>query len=84
MISEDTMVKQFKELEMKKGSKVKLVNMSHVVAAFGSNDIPGAYLTKGDIYTVLKVEDHKWHTTVKLVEMQCKRFNSHHFEIIKD
>ena len=78
------MVKQFKELEMKKGSKVKLVNMSHVVAAFGSNDIPGAYLTKGDIYTVLEVEDHRWHTTISLDEMPGRWFNSHHFEIIKD
>lgn len=65
--------------EIKKGSKVKLVNASEIVAAFGNNDRPNAYLESGSVYTVAEVKVHKWHTTVLLEEVPNKWFNHHHF-----
>jgi len=68
--------------KMKKGTKVKFVNTSEMVAAFGDNDDPNVYLTLGNIYTVAKIDIRKWYSKILLDEISSRWFNSKHFEFI--
>lgn len=68
------------DIYAKKGTKVKVINLSLDVSRFGGNDSPVGILKIGKEYTVERTEVHSMHTKVILVEFPDKKFNSCHFE----
>ena len=65
---------------MKSSNKVSYTGCSKEQISWGSNDDPSTVLTMGDIYTIRKVEVHKWHTKIELREFPGKMFNSTCFD----
>jgi hypothetical protein len=65
---------------IKEGMRVRFVEAIDEQVQWGKdNDDPRKYLKIGEVYTVLQVEPHKWHTKLYLKEFPDKKFNSVHF-----
>ena len=60
--------------------KVKYTGASDDQVRWGSNDDPRKYLVEGEYYTLIKREEHPWHTKYILEEFPEKKFNSVCFE----
>jgi len=60
---------------MKKGTKIRYRgDATTEQVKFGNNDDPREFLEPDRVYTVNKIEVHKWHTKIQLKEILDKRF----------
>jgi hypothetical protein len=60
---------------MKPGDQVTFLGCSTHQIRWGNNDDPNPILEEGEVYVVESVEEHSWHTKIKLVGYDG-RFNS--------
>ena len=63
----------------KKGDWVRYVGASDQQVRWGGNDDPRGVLKQGELYTLVNVDVHKWHTKLSLEGIPNLAFNSVHF-----
>ena len=78
------MIKNENEFDIWNNAKRQILCTNNKDNTWSFNDRAREYLNAGEIYTVIDVEVHDWHTRLTLKEIPDRQFHASHFEEISE